>query len=1248
MSDSSEKNPILWRKKKSATHTVKRINKINYIKRGNDLTMSDEHSTMNLEDSNMSPNLIQSPTSKFNPELDIVDLPSDEVKVIDEELGLGEIDFYVDNFVDRMKQENDRLYSHSITLRTLPWRLLFMPRASVKRHPTIGVFIEVKPPPSINIWYVVGKVTIVLVNHDDETMNVSKELHHNFSNKETDWGFQEFHPLEIVLDEKAGFLKNDGIHFRAHVAADAPFGCPWNSRDITGYVGIKNQGATCYMNSLLQSLFNINSLRQSIYRLPTHVEETEKSVIYAIQRLFFDLEHSTEAVDTKRLTSSFGWETMDSLLQHDVQELSRILMDKMEMKMRNTPEESVIPDLFRGELKSFVRCLNVDYISSKNECFYDIQLNVRLNNVAPMRNEDPKNIYDAFNEYCKLSMLTGDNKYFAGDEHGLQDAERGVKFVSFPPVLHLHLMRFTFDGETGAYVKINDKFVFLKQIDLSRYLVDPPSSNDLPIYRLQAVLVHSGDNFSGHYTAYMDPKLNDKWYKFDDEIVSRVSETKAIDQNYGSMEDVNCRVSTNAYMLIYIRESHISQIFKTNEIPKRLVEKIRRDEISETFKIKSEFDLNHRWKTLLVWTNDDFYGHQEHDLFNGKTHRNSKYIKYNDSESHEEIMERLRKLLSNYWSELRIWKIAMRNNDTKRLIEIATDLKSLKATEIFVEVANSSLIYKDVDMMIEEENVHEKKLVPLPEFDDNLQTLIFFKFYDPLMERLIYLGYLICLKSEPLKKIIPILLERSFIDLPQNDDDVMAFEEITPHTIEGRNVENPIEDSIRELTSGDIILLQFHPDKLNITNYFTFKKDIKEHFSDELLDNYPYPHMKSSDDIKMENFKSATKSIDHQNRLNSSTSSSSFVTAMTTPNNLRKMFVMDYFTEKPHYQDLLFYEYDNTKDLQFRIKFDTLRSFRELYKLISKAVKWPMEQLYIYKFKDGRFIILKNSLTVPYGDLILSPMVSFHFCKLGINVQESPINEAVRFQCLLFNGRGYNGSKEAKQLQQLQYPLIKPELLEMAIDKLPNSYAQIKKNNLYYFKNHRLEHDITEQIDNIFNFPKWYGTRHWRICVINTQQNFIRAVLKKGKAYEELFNFQVKSSLDYRVEEVPFDQLTVPSSSVLAQLSLHCAEDRSNLNFSILFKINKDDNWKSVKERIKILLCLDQAYFNRCKLYEIENGSKSLVKEDKQILLTKYKPIVEGLDSYELYEKSAFLRLEFPMQDTSRFDATTGGLHIYN
>ena len=55
---------------------------------------------------------------------------------------------------------------------------------------------------------------------------------------------------------------------------------------------------------------------------------------------------SDKAVGTKKLTKSFGWDTMDVFMQHDVQEMSRVLLDNLEMKMKGTAVE--VGRLFGG------------------------------------------------------------------------------------------------------------------------------------------------------------------------------------------------------------------------------------------------------------------------------------------------------------------------------------------------------------------------------------------------------------------------------------------------------------------------------------------------------------------------------------------------------------------------------------------------------------------------------------------------------------------------------------------------------------------------------------------------------------------------------------------------------------------------------------------------------------------------------------------------------------------------------------
>lgn len=48
------------------------------------------------------------------------------------------------------------------------------------------------------------------------------------------------------------------------------------------------------------------------------------------------------SVSTKDLTKSFGWDTMEGFMQHDVQELNRVLCDNLEEKMKVCPANTLL------------------------------------------------------------------------------------------------------------------------------------------------------------------------------------------------------------------------------------------------------------------------------------------------------------------------------------------------------------------------------------------------------------------------------------------------------------------------------------------------------------------------------------------------------------------------------------------------------------------------------------------------------------------------------------------------------------------------------------------------------------------------------------------------------------------------------------------------------------------------------------------------------------------------------------------
>lgn len=61
-------------------------------------------------------------------------------------------------------------------------------------------------------------------------------------------------------------------------------------------------------------------------------------------------------METTAITKSFGWDRAESFQQHDVQELLRVLFDALEEEWADTPQASVIQDLYQGELVDYVLC----------------------------------------------------------------------------------------------------------------------------------------------------------------------------------------------------------------------------------------------------------------------------------------------------------------------------------------------------------------------------------------------------------------------------------------------------------------------------------------------------------------------------------------------------------------------------------------------------------------------------------------------------------------------------------------------------------------------------------------------------------------------------------------------------------------------------------------------------------------------------------------------------------------------------
>ena len=171
------------------------------------------------------------------------------------------------------------------------------------------------------------------------------------------------------------------------------------------YVGLKNQGATCYMNSVIQMLFHIPAFRRLIYAMPIGKEPEEKNIPLNLQRLFCLLQMDDRPVSTKNLIQSFGWTSDYAFQQNDIQEFIRLLISNLEDKMKGTSQDGEVAALFKGKLNHYIRCINVDYSTSQQEDFYDISVVVKGKN----------SLEESLSSFIEDELLNGNNQYKTDD-----------------------------------------------------------------------------------------------------------------------------------------------------------------------------------------------------------------------------------------------------------------------------------------------------------------------------------------------------------------------------------------------------------------------------------------------------------------------------------------------------------------------------------------------------------------------------------------------------------------------------------------------------------------------------------------------------------------------------------------------------------------------------------------------------------------------------------------------------------------
>ncbi|XP_041474973.1 ubiquitin carboxyl-terminal hydrolase 24-like isoform X2 [Lytechinus variegatus] len=310
---------------------------------------------------------------------------------------------------------------------------------------------------------------------------------------------------------------------------------------MTKYVGLKNGGATCYMNSVIQQLYMTPGIREGI--LAGHTPEKEKgedSIFYQMQNVFGHLlESKLQYYEPERFWKVFKFwgEPVNIREQQDAFDFFTILTDQLDEYLKQSGQKEVMKQKFQGLYLNQMICQDCPHRKEREEEFFALNLTVKSNNLN-----------DSLEQFVRGEMLEGENAYLCEECNEKRNTIKRTCIKTLPPVLVIQLKRFGYDWEAGRALKFDDYFKFPWVLDMEPFTSkgmarreqqqqsdDPPSpmnyqrnvssqSSTDDLYQLVGVVVHSGQANAGHYYSFIKDRggtsitniSKGKWFRFND------------------------------------------------------------------------------------------------------------------------------------------------------------------------------------------------------------------------------------------------------------------------------------------------------------------------------------------------------------------------------------------------------------------------------------------------------------------------------------------------------------------------------------------------------------------------------------------------------------------------------------------------------------------------------------------------------------------------------------------------------------
>jgi ubiquitin carboxyl-terminal hydrolase 12/46 len=252
------------------------------------------------------------------------------------------------------------------------------------------------------------------------------------------------------------------------------------------YFGLVNFGNTCYSNSVLQALYFCRPFREKVLEYKMKNKRTKETLLSCLADLFYSIATQKKKVGSiapKKFIARLRKEKeeFDNYMQQDAHEFLNFLINHINeiiLAERNqgkaktstasngngsngnvnaaSTEPTWVHEIFQGILTSETRCLNCETISSKDENFFDLQVDVDQNT----------SITHCLKCFSNTETLQSENKFKCDTCCSYQEAQKRMRVKRLPLILALQLKRFKYMEQYNRHIKVSHRVVFPLELRL--------------------------------------------------------------------------------------------------------------------------------------------------------------------------------------------------------------------------------------------------------------------------------------------------------------------------------------------------------------------------------------------------------------------------------------------------------------------------------------------------------------------------------------------------------------------------------------------------------------------------------------------------------------------------------------------------------------------------------------------------------------------------------------------------------------